>query len=226
MINAAIHQIINSSQEYGWVMEPQAKEIFRLAGLPVPQFIVVKDITECGPAAKTLGYPLAAKVVSPEIIHKTEHQGVVVNIGDLAGLKDVFIDLSGLPGFQGVLLEKMSSGVELILGAKNDPQFGPVVLLGIGGIGVEIYKDTAIRMAPVATEDVDRMISELKGRKLLEGYRGAPAVNRTSLIETVRNFSLLSMELATHFESIDINPLFCAKDGCFVADARIILRQA
>lgn len=224
MDSAAIHKIIDSSQEYGWVLEPQAKEICRFAGLPVPQFMVAKNIADCGPAAATLGYPLAAKVVSPKIIHKTEQHGVAVNIGDLAKLKDVFATFAGLPGFQGVLLERMSSGLELIIGAKNDLQFGPVVLLGIGGTGVEIYRDTAIGMAPLKVEDVDRMIAELKGRVLLEGYRGAPPVNRQALIDTVRKLSLLSMELVDRFESIDINPLFCSKDGCSVADARIILK--
>jgi acyl-CoA synthetase (NDP forming) len=224
MDSAAIHEILDSAQGVGWVLEPQAKEICRIAGLPVRQFMVVKNIDDCGPAAETLGYPLAAKVVSPEIIHKTEYQGVAVNINDLAKLREVFAAFAKLPGFIGVLLERMSSGVELIVGAKNDPQFGPVVLLGIGGTGVEIYRDTAIGMAPLTTEDVNRMIAELKGRALLEGHRGAPPVDRNSLIDVVLKLSLLSMELVDRFKSIDINPLFCSEHGCFVADARIIMK--
>ena len=224
MNNATILKIINSAREQGWVLEPQAKEICRLAGLPVPSFLVVKSIEDCDPAAKSLGYPLAAKVISPEIIHKTEYQGVAINIADPARLREVFASFARLPGFKGMLLERMSSGVELILGAKNDPQFGPVILLGIGGISVEIYKDTSIRMAPLTTEDISGMIAGLKGRKLLEGHRGAPMVDLDALIETVEKFSLLCMELADHFESIDINPLFCSSEGCTVADARIILK--
>jgi len=223
MDKAAIHRIIDSSQKHGWVFEPQAKEILRLADLPVPEFSVVKTIEECEPAADLLGYPLAAKVVSAEIIHKTELKGVVVNIDNLALLKQVFAGFAKLPGFLGVLLEGMSSGVELIVGSKVDHQFGPVVLLGIGGTGVEIYRDSVICMAPLTADDVAQMIEGLKGRRLLEGYRGATPADLDSLIDTLIKFSLLSMELGNRFESMDINPLFCSHHGCFVADARIML---
>ncbi|MBU0480551.1 MAG: acetate--CoA ligase family protein [Proteobacteria bacterium] len=224
MDKSTILTMLDSARKYGWVLEPQAKEICRIGGLSVPRFIVAEKIEDCTPAAETLGFPLAAKVVSPEIVHKTEHQGVAVNINDLEKLRQVFTTFSRLPGFLGVLLEKMSTGVELILGAQNDPQFGPVVLLGIGGTSVEIYKDTTIAMAPLDKSDGEKMISGLKGRKLLEGYRGTPAVDREALVATIERFSRLSMALADHFASIDINPLFCSSEGCNVADARIILK--
>lgn len=224
MDNTAIRQIIEAAQTDGWIPEPQTKEILRLAGLPVPRFEVVKTLDECHSTADKIGYPLAAKVVSQEIIHKTEYGGVAVNINDQSRLEQVFSRFSELPGFQGMLIETMLSGVELIAGAKNDPQFGPVILLGIGGTGVEIYRDTAIRMAPLTADDVQEMIEDLKGKALLTGHRGTAPINRDSLIETMILFSQLSMELADHFESIDINPLFCSEHGCSVADARIMLK--
>ena len=224
MKSKEIHTLLAAAKEDGWVLEPQAKEICRYAGLPVPPFFVAASVDECEAAAAKIGFPMAAKVVSPLIVHKTEYQGVAINIVDLDGMKDVYQRFSSLPGFRGALFEKMVSGVELIVGAKNDPQFGPVVLLGIGGIGVEIYKDTALRMAPLRVDDVEEMIAGLKGKALLEGHRGAPSIDRRALVETVRKFSELAMEISGFFESIDINPLFCSEEGCFVADARIILK--
>ena len=121
---------------------------------------------------------------------------------------------------------RSSPGIELILGAKIDFQFGPMILLGMGGTGVEIYQDVALRMAPLSGKDVDAMIGGLKAHRLLEGYRGAEKVDREKLTETILAFSTMVMELAEQIESIDINPLLCSSRQCVVADARIILRKS
>jgi hypothetical protein len=122
-----------------------------------------------------------------------------------------------------MLIEPMVSGIELIVGAKNDHQFGPVLLLGAGGTGVEIYRDVALRMAPIGEKDVHSMLACLKARKLLEGYRGAAPVSRGALVKLMLAFSDLAMALEEEFESIDLNPVMCSADGCVVADARIML---
>ena len=129
-------------------------------------------------------------------------------------------------GFIGVIVEEIVSGIELILGAKIDLQFGPMILLGMGGTGVEIYQDVVLRMAPLAGREVDAMIEGLKAHRLLEGYRGAAKVDREKLTETILIFSAIVMELAEQIESIDINPLVCSSRECVVADARIILRKS
>ena len=117
----------------------------------------------------------------------------------------------------------MISGVELIIGAKIDYQFGPVILLGIGGTGVEIYRDTSLRMAPLEERHVKTMVKELRAHQLLEGYRGSEPISMGEVIRMMIAFSDLAMELEGMIESIDLNPVMCSASRCVVADARIIL---
>jgi hypothetical protein len=124
-----------------------------------------------------------------------------------------------------MLVEEMVSGIELIAGAKVDYQFGPVILLGMGGTAVEIYKDTALRMAPLKEVDVESMLKGLKAHELLNGYRGAQPVNLKELVRTLMAFSRLVMDLEGYFESIDLNPVMCSSTSCVVADARIMLQS-
>jgi hypothetical protein len=119
----------------------------------------------------------------------------------------------------------MLSGTELILGAKKDSQFGPVILLGLGGVGVEIYRDSSIRMAPLTGKDVRSMVSDLKARELIEGFRGSEPVNMEKLTETAVNFSTLALQLEEEIDSIDLNPVICNAEKCVIADARIILAE-
>jgi len=223
MLNQEIEEIIHKAQDADWIMEPEAKRLLALAGIPVPAFRWVATLPEALKAAEAIRYPVVAKVVSPDIIHKSEVHGVVVGIKDVAQLTDTFSALSKLEGFCGILIEELVPGIELIIGAKIDYQFGPVILIGIGGTGVEIYQDTALRMAPLSEKDVASMIDSLKGDKLLKGYRAAEPVDLVALNHLMLNFSNLVMALENRFESIDLNPVKCTANGCFVADARIML---
>ena len=218
-----MYRIIDAARPDGWVLEPDAKRLFRLAGFDVPRFMLARTPEEAVRFAREIGYPVVAKVVSPRILHKSDVGGVAVGIADAGRLEEVFRRFQGMEGFLGVIVEEIVSGVELILGAKIDFQFGPMILLGMGGIGVEIYQDIALRMAPLAGKDVRAMIGELKARRLLEGYRGAEKVDREKLTETILAFSSVVMDLQGRIESIDINPLLCSSRRCVVADARIIL---
>ncbi len=219
-----ILRIIDSARGDGWVLEPDAKRLFSLAGFAVPRFALTRSQEEARSFVREIGFPVVAKVVSPRIIHKSEVRGVVTGIGDEVGLMDAFERLRTLEGSVGVLVEEMvPTGIELILGAKIDWQFGPMVLLGMGGIGVEIYRDVALRMAPIVEKDAREMVGGLKAHRLLEGYRGAEPVDRVKLAETLLAFSSLVMELEGRIDAIDINPLLCSARGCVVADARIIL---
>ena len=224
MHSALTQKLLSESKPRGWVLEPDAKQIMSEAGLMVPEFRFAETGDAAIEAARQLGYPLVAKVVSPAVLHKTEVKGVAVGIDSDKELQDVVARFSQVEEFAGVHLEKMAGGIELIVGAKIDAQFGPVILMGLGGTGVEIYQDVAIRMAPLAQPDVKSMIDSLKGRRLLDGYRGAEAVDRTKLTRTLLNFSKLVMEIQDHIESIDLNPVLCSAQACVVADARIILR--
>jgi len=224
MVNKEIEEIIENSREAGWVTEPDAKALLKSAGLEVPDHTLAESAGEAVEFAEGNGYPVVAKVVSPKIIHKTEVSGVEVGVSDPEKLKKAFARFSEMDGFAGMLVEQMLSGTELIVGAKNDSQFGPVILIGMGGIGVEIYQDTSIRMAPLKANDVKSMISELKARQLIEGFRGSVPVNMKKLTDLVTGFSELAISIEGRFESIDLNPVICTGEACIIADARIILK--
>ncbi len=218
-------RIIAGARADGWILEPDAKRFFSLAGLAVPRFALVKTPEEAIRFAREIGYPLVAKIVSPQAIHKADIGGVAVGIASDARLSEVCLRFQGLKGFRGILVEEMVGGVELILGAKIDLQFGPVILLGMGGTGVEIYRDVTMMMAPLSEKDASLIYKGLTGHPFLEGYRGAEPVALEKLTQTLLTFSNIVMELEGIFDSIDINPLLCSSQDCIVADARIILLQ-
>jgi hypothetical protein len=189
----------------------------------VPEYGLARTASEAVAAAQRIGYPVVAKVVSAQILHKSEAGVVVVGVPDASRVTDIFEKFSALAGFAGLLVEEMLPGSELIVGAKVDFQFGPVILLGMGGIGVEIYRDTSIRMAPITEKDVPAMLADLKGGKLLSGYRGAEPISVPALIRLMLAFSALVMDLEDEIASIDLNPVKCTGSRCVVADARIML---
>jgi len=224
MLTENARNILARGKRLGWVMEPDAKAIFAEAGFDVPDSILATSRDQALGFAENTGYPVAAKAVSPEIVHKTEHNAVVTGITTPEALAGAFDRLMGLPGVKQVLVETMVYGVEVIIGAKQDFQFGPVVMLGTGGIGVEIFNDTAIGMAPLKRKEVVAMAESLRARELLKGFRGRPGVNMDCLVDTVVRFSSLVMEMA--FDSIDLNPVICTRERCVLADARIITANA
>jgi succinyl-CoA synthetase beta subunit len=223
MLNKEMKKILHDAKKIGWVMEPEAKRFLNLAGLPVPNYSRVFSLDAAVEAARSMGYPIVAKVVSPQIVHKSEMGGVIVGIDSDAKLAEVFRRFSAIDEFAGMIVEETLTGMELIIGAKIDFQFGPIVVLGIGGTAVEIYQDTSIRMAPLTRQDVLSMLKNLKARRVIEGYRGSEPVNLKKLTAIVVSFSELLMELEEIVESIDLNPVMCSSKRCIVADARIML---
>lgn len=224
MLKKSIRSILASSQKQGWVLEPEAKRLLSLAGLPVPNFKWVSQLDEALQAAQKIGYPLVAKVVSPRVLHKSDVGGVATNIDSEAVLRKTFQRFSKVKGFAGILIEEMLTGIELIIGAKIDYQFGPVILLGIGGTAAELYRDTSLRMAPLQETDVVAMVNCLRARQFLQGYRGSAPVNMPELTRLLMAFSDVVMKLENEIESIDLNPVMCMADRCVVADARMMLR--
>ena len=220
-----ILSILNASRADGWVMEPHAKDLLRTYGLPTTHFFWAKSLEASFQGAKEVGYPLVAKVVSPDILHKSDVGGVVVGVEDSRELEEVYHRMSGLKGFQGLLLDQMVQGVEMIVGAKEDPQFGTVVVVGIGGTSVEVYKDVSIRMAPASFAEAMDAIGSIKGRKLLEGYRGKEPTNKEKLAELIVSFSEMAFEFREEVESIDLNPVLCNRERAVIADARFVLKN-
>jgi len=224
MLSNEIREILEASKSSGWVLEPDTKNILRLSGIDVPRFALAASPEEATGFVREHGFPVAAKVVSPDIMHKSDAGGVVIGIADDDSLLTTFERFRKMKGFTGMLVEEMVSGLEMMAGAKVDSQFGPVILFGRGGTDVEIYKDTAIRMVPLQKNDVTSMVKCLKAHPLLDGYRGARPVNREALTRTLIAFSELVMEMHELIESIDLNPLFCSPERCIVGDARIVLK--
>jgi acyl-CoA synthetase (NDP forming) len=204
-------------------LEPEAKRLLSLTGITIPRFLWARKEEEALRFVEKIGYPVVAKVISPKVLHKSERNGVVVDIDSDDQLIATFERFCQIEEFAGLLVEEMVSGIDLIVGAKIDYQFGPVVLLGIGGTGVEIYRDVTLRMAPLALKDVESMIKCLKAHRILEGYRGAPPIDLKALERLLLTFSDLVMDLERFIESIDLNPVICSPSRCVVADARIML---
>ena len=224
MLNKEISEILIASKNTGWILEPEAKRLLSLSGVKIPEYCWATRLEEALDFSEAIGYPVAAKVVSPKILHKSDAGGVVVGIKDGTQLTHTFEKFSIMDGFSGMHVEKMASGIELIVGAKIDHQFGPVMLLGMGGTGVEIYQDTTIRMAPLKPYDARCMINGLKAGSLLQGYRGADPIHMEELIHLMVTVSNLVMDLQDEIESMDLNPVMCTSKTCVIADARIMLK--
>ncbi|MCI0504014.1 acetate--CoA ligase family protein [Candidatus Micrarchaeota archaeon] len=173
-------------------------------------------------AAAAIGYPVALKIVSPQIEHKTDVGGVKVNIKkeDVLRLtyRDIIQSANGKK-VEGVLVQKMArKGVELIIGGKKDPQFGHMIVLGLGGIYVEIFRDISARICPLAAADVDEMVSELKVHPLLEGARGKKPINKKALETLV--LRACAFMVKEDIKEMDLNPVVFDEEGCDIVDAR------
>lgn len=215
------------------LLESEAKRILQLAGFDVPAFYVGGTIEECVRAAKEIGFPVAMKIVSEDIIHKTEVGGVRLTIQSVEEVKEVYTDImtrarKGYPNanLRGILVNKMvEKGVETIVGMSLDPQFGPMVMFGLGGIYVEVLKDVSFRVAPLSKKDADEMIHEIKTTPLLYGVRGAKRGDIESLRDALYLLGLLVFEFSEIAE-MDVNPLIVLEKGkgCKVVDARMTLQ--
>lgn len=215
------------------ITEEDSKSILKSYGISVPPYALVKSEDEAARAAKKVGFPLVMKVVSPQILHKTDVGGVKVGIDNVNDVKKTFKDMYGRLSkkkgvhVKGILLEKMvPKGVELIVGLQNDPQFGPVIMVGMGGILTEVMRDVAFRMLPITTSDAKSMLEELKGSKLLKGFRGSKPIDMNMLTNALVKIGKLGVDNATHFNSIDFNPVVVYPKSYVVVDAKIILNKS
>jgi 3-hydroxypropionyl-CoA synthetase (ADP-forming) len=212
------------------ITEESAKAILTEYGIKVPPYALVKNAQEAQDKAKQLGFPLVAKIVSPDILHKTDVKGVRVGLKTEQEVRDAFDDmyerLSSKYHTKGVILEKMvDSGLEVIVGLQNDPQFGPVIMFGLGGIYTEIFKDVAFRILPITPEDVKEMTEDLKGKSMLKGFRGSQPIDASMLSDMLIKIGHLGLDAAPYYESVDFNPIILYPNDYFVVDAKILLRE-
>ncbi len=214
------------------ITEETSKSILKTYGVKVPPYALVTSAEDAAKQAKKIGFPLVMKVVSPQILHKTDVGGVKVGIDNVDDVKKTFKDMYGRLSkkkgveVKGILLEKMvPKGVELIVGIQNDPQFGPVIMVGLGGIMTEVMKDVAFRMLPISTSDAKSMLNELKGAQLLKGFRGSEPIDTNMVAKMLVNIGKLGVENADYINSVDFNPVIVYPKSHFVVDAKIILNK-
>jgi 3-hydroxypropionyl-CoA synthetase (ADP-forming) len=212
------------------ITEEASKSILKAYGVKVPPYALVNSAKDAVKAAKKIGYPLVMKIVSPQILHKTDVGGVKVGIDNAKDVKKTFNDmykrLSKKKGVQvkGVLLEKMvPKGIEMIVGLQVDPQFGPVIMAGLGGVMTEVFKDVAWRMLPITMDDAKSMVEELKSSKLFKGFRGSAPVDMNVLAKALVQIGKIGVDNAAYINSIDFNPIMVYPKSYYVVDAKIIL---
>jgi acetyltransferase len=211
--------------------EHRSKQLLKRYGVPVVNEVLLQPLEIEQLKSTPLAFPVAVKVDSPDVPHKSDAHAIRLGIQDLAGLKQaarevVIAARKHQPDarIEGVLVQEMASGTEVILGAVNDPTFGPTVAFGLGGIFTELLKDVTHRFAPFDAHTAREMISEVKGAPLLNGYRGRPALDVDALADALTRLSLLIADHADRIAEIDVNPLFVRENGVVAADALFVLK--
>jgi acetyltransferase len=231
-INVIIRNAVAEDREV--LTEDEAKRILKYYNFPVVKTAAANNVDEAVAYAQQMGFPVVMKILSPQIIHKSDAGGVILNVHTSGEVREAFETLiqratAYNPNAQiiGVTVQPMvqKKGIELILGGKTDPLFGPVILFGMGGVGVELFKDYSIGLPPLNTTLIKRMMEETKVYKLLKGYRNTPPVDMHRLEETILLFSQLLTDFP-QIKEIDINPLLINEKEASILDARIIIDKA
>jgi len=220
-IRAAVDRVLRRGG--GWTTAEEAATLLLAAGINCAVARVAKNLDEALQAASAIGYPVALKALGPALLHKTERRAVCLNIADPASLRAAHADLTTrfADEMTSVLVQEMvPPGVEMIVGALQDPLFGPIVACGTGGVLVDLLADTTFRLHPVNESDAREMIDELEGSRLLRGYRGAPAANEAALRDTLLRISEL-VTVAPEVRELDVNPVVVTESTACVADVRI-----
>lgn len=210
----------------GYLSFSESYALLKKYGIPVVNSVIVYKEKELEKACKKLNFPLAMKVSSPDIVHKTEAEGVILNINSVADAKKEYKNLIKKikknyrkARIEGVILQNMAPGLELIAGLKQDKSFGSVLMFGLGGVFVEALKDVSFRILPITKKDIYEMINELKGSRILEGFRGKK-YNKNALVNLLFNLSKLGIKEKNILE-LDLNPIFINEKNALVVDVRI-----
>lgn len=229
-----VSEIINVARKEGrnFLLEHEAKTICASYKIPVTRFHLAENPSEAMKAAEQIGYPVVLKIVSPDVIHKFDVGGVFINLKNKQEVKDAYNKIINnvkkhkpKAKILGVIIQEMATpSTEVIVGAVKDPQFGPTLMFGLGGIFVEILKDVTYRIAPIAKEEAKEMVTEIKAYKLLEGYRGSPKADIDAVTEILANTSKLIMDYP-EIRELDLNPIMVYEKGAKTVDARILLEE-
>ena len=210
----------------------ESKNILSKANFPINPTGFGTNLNEIITEAEKIGFPVVIKVSSQDIIHKSDIGGVITGIRGIDELKEEYEQMQQrisqkAPNarIEGYIIEKMESGIELLVGSTIDPMFGPILAFGLGGIYVEVLKDVVFRLIPIEREDATEMLSEIKATKILDGIRGQPPINKKALVDLLIKTSDF-IDHHPEIEELDLNPVFATEKGVSVVDARIILKAS
>jgi acyl-CoA synthetase (NDP forming) len=212
--------------------EFESKKILKQVGISVVETRLAKTQKEAVLLSQRTGFPVALKIASPDVIHKSDSGGVKLSLNNTAEVKKAYDEILKRVRKQypkaavhGVSVQKMvRPGTEVIVGTSKDPQFGPVIMFGLGGIFVELLKDVSFRVIPLKRRDAQEMIQEIKGFPLLQGYRGKEPASQTALVEIILKISKW-IEGNPWIKELELNPIFAYRDKAVAVDARIVLEK-
>ncbi len=232
MLIEKVSKIFEEAREEGrnYLLEPEAKTICMEYGIPVTTFRVAKTAEEAVKFADEIGYPTVLKIVSPDVIHKFDIGGVLLNLKSPEDIYDAYKKIlenvarhKPEAKIRGIIVQEMApSSTEVIVGSTKDPQFGPALMFGLGGIFVEVLKDVTFRIAPITEQDAWEMITEVKAYPILKGYRGQPPADMDAIVRILLKTSKLVMD-HQEIKELDLNPIMVYEKGAKTVDARIIL---
>ena len=212
--------------------EPETKAMLALAGIAVPDEWMATSAAHAARLAQRIGFPVVLKVVSRDVAHKTDVGGVQLGLQSQDAVRRAYHAIltrvrraARHARIEGVLVQPQLAGREVILGATQDPQFGPVVVFGLGGTAVEVLGDAAFLLVPITKRDAQEMIRELKSAPLLTGYRGAPAVDTRSIVQALLDLSALMRRFPHAIREIEINPMMVTPRGATAVDAMAVLAR-
>ena len=218
------------SEDRSVLTEIESKQVLAAAGIPVAEATLAASADDAAKAAAKAGFPVVLKIVSPDVTHKSDVGGVKIGLKDEAAVRTAYDDIIAAVSdrqpkarIEGVAVQAMARpGTEVIVGMSKDPQFGPVLMFGLGGIFVEVLKDVSFRIVPLEERDAREMIAEIKGRAVLDGVRGGEPADIGALASLLLQLSAFA-EANPQVEELDLNPVFAYKDGCLAVDARIVV---
>jgi acyl-CoA synthetase (NDP forming) len=213
--------------------EVESKQLLVEAGIPTTSALLAANKDEAVRLSSQIGFPAVLKIASSSIAHKSDVGGVKLGLANEDEVGQAFDEMMDTIGndvpdaeIQGVSVQSMARpGIELVLGMSKDPQFGPVLMFGLGGVLVEVLKDVAFRIVPLTPRDAAQMVREIKGFAVLEGYRGQEPVDVAAIEESLLKLSRF-VEERPMIKELDLNPVFAYSDGLTVVDARIVLEDA
>jgi len=222
-----IQRVLKEGRNF--LLEPEAKTLCSIYSIPVTVFRVASTREDAVRLAKEIGFPVVMKIVSPDIVHKTDVGGVILNINNEEEVVKAYDRIlsnvkkrAPKARISGVLVEEMAKpGIEVIVGCIKDRQFGHAVMFGLGGVFVEVLEDVTFRIVPLTRYDAEEMIKEVKGYKVLKGYRGFKA-DINSIVDIILKVSKMVSEIGI-INQLDLNPIYVYEKGAKVVDARIIL---